>query len=106
MESTLILSPKDFEVNDFINKDLWISVNKKSLILGNILDEESCPVKGAVIVVYKQFLTGGIVHREIMGFTETDENGKFAILVDRLACINYLLEIYKALNNTSCVYIQ
>lgn len=99
IENTLILTPEDLEGEEVIYKNLCIQSNPKSLILGKIMDDKSCPIEGAAIVVYKQFFTSGIVHREIMGFTSTDENGGFAILVEKIDCVNYIIEVYKPLND-------
>lgn len=99
IESTLILTPEDFSEEKLIYRNLYIQSNKKSLILGKIIDFDSCPMEGAAIVVYKQLITSGIVHRQFIGFTETDKSGNFAILVEKEDYVNYILEVYSPLSS-------
>ncbi len=36
-----------------------------------------------------------------MGFTETDKNGSFAVLVEKNDNVSYSLEVYRPLNNNT-----
>ncbi|WP_326511998.1 hypothetical protein [Clostridium intestinale] len=99
IDNTFILTPEDLKDEKVIYKNICIPASEKSLILGTITNYDSTPVENVAIIVYKQFITGGISHRELMGFTETDKNGSFAVLVEKNDNISYSLEVYRPLNN-------
>ena len=95
----ILLTPRDFENKDVLYKELYIEKNMKSLILGKVLDNNHIPVKEAAVVIYKEDMTTGF--KKLLGYTTTNENGIFAILVIKEHKVRYLLEVYGSLNDSN-----
>lgn len=91
MENEIIIGPKDFCGKDIIYRELYIDRNNKALIIGNVKDERHSVIGNSVIVIYEEICS---VNRKEVGFTMTDEDGNFRVLLEPSPNKNYILEVF------------
>lgn len=98
MENEMIIGPEDFKEKEIIYKKLYIDRNNKSLIIGKLEDERHNFISNAVIIIYEESIRSYDISKKEIGYTISDENGSFRILLESSDNKNYILEVFSSIN--------
>lgn len=91
----IIITPKELQKHQVIQKKFILNRYERVLLTGTILDTQCMPVEKAVIVIREVVKDTGIRDTENIGYAITDQEGEFAILLEKSDYRDYLLDVYE-----------
>jgi protocatechuate 3,4-dioxygenase beta subunit len=91
----IILTPKELQNRKVIQKKIILNKYERIVLTGTILDTQCMPVENAVIVIREVIEASGIRNIETVGYAITNQEGEFAIILEKSDYKDYLLDVYE-----------
>lgn len=94
MDNVIIVGPNDFRGKEIICRKIYVEKNNSSLVIGSLEDKNHKVISNAIIIIYEEIVKEYKSNKKEIGFTTSDENGNFRILLERSEKKNYILEVF------------
>ncbi|WP_083258990.1 hypothetical protein [Cellulosilyticum sp. I15G10I2] len=91
----ILITPRELRNCTTLQKNIILQRDNDVLITGCVLDAQCEPISGAVVVIRQISHTHQVPKEKELGYTLSNQEGKFALLVVRDDTINYRLDIYE-----------